>query len=50
MGRVIKFYETEAGANPVKDYLDTLNDDQAEKVTWVMRLVERLDIVPVKFF
>ena len=50
MGRVIKFYETEAGVKPAKEYLDTLNDDQAEKVTWVMRLVERLDVVPTKFF
>jgi phage-related protein len=50
MGRVIKFYETEAGVKPVKEYLDTLDDGQTEKATWVMRLVERLDIVPVKFF
>jgi len=30
--------------------MDTLSSKQAQKVTWVMQLVEELEIVPVKYF
>ena len=30
--------------------LDSLTDDQAKKVTWVLRLIERLEIVPIQYF
>lgn len=46
----IIFYRTESGYCPVEEFLDTLSSKQAQKVTWVMQLVEELEIVPVKYF
>lgn len=48
--REIIFYRTESGYCPVEEFLDTLSSKQAQKVTWVMQLVEELEIVPVKYF
>jgi len=48
--REIIFYRTESGKCPVEEFLDTLSSKQAQKVTWVMQLVEELNIVPVKYF
>jgi phage-related protein len=46
----IVFYRTESGVCPVEDFLDSLSSKQAQRVTWVMQLVEELEIVPVKYF
>ncbi|WP_342780484.1 type II toxin-antitoxin system RelE/ParE family toxin [Gracilimonas mengyeensis] len=35
---------------PVKDFLDSLPSKHAQKVTWVLELVEKLDQVPVQYF
>jgi phage-related protein len=48
--RGIVFYRTESGNCPVEEFLDTLSSKQAQKVTWVMQLIEELEIVPVKYF
>ncbi len=48
--REIVFYRTDSGNCPVEDFLDTLSSKQAQKVTWVMQLVEDLELVPVKYF
>jgi phage-related protein len=48
--RSIKFYTTAGGRCPVGDFLDSLSDPDARKVTWILRLVERLDIVPSQYF
>jgi len=48
--REIVFYRTESGDCPVEEFLDTLSAKQAQKVTWVMELIEDLEVVPVKFF
>ena len=48
--RKIIFYRLANGACPVQEYLDTLSSKQAEKVFFVLDLIESLDIVPVKFF
>jgi phage-related protein len=34
----------------VEEFLDSLSDRQAQKVTWVLRLVEKLEIVPKQYF
>ncbi len=47
--RTIEFYRTPAGTCPVEDYLDSLSDQHAQKVAWVLRLVERLDRVPEQY-
>ena len=34
----------------MQEFLDSLTDQQAQKVSWVLRLLERLDIVPIQYF
>lgn len=48
--REIEFYRTGSGQNPIEDFLDQLPAKSAQKVTWVLRLVEDLDQVPSKYF
>ena len=48
--RTIEFYRTSAGTCPVEAFLDSLSDQHAQKVAWVLRLVERLDMVPQQYF
>ena len=48
--RTIQFYRTASGRNPVEEFLDSLSDRDAQKVTWVLRLIERIDIVPQQYF
>jgi phage-related protein len=48
--REIHFYRTEAGRCPVEEFLDSLSGRQAQKVTWVLRLIEELDTVPAQYF
>jgi phage-related protein len=48
--RKIIFYHLENGKSPIVDFLDTLTDKQAEKVFFVLDLIETIDIVPGKFF
>jgi phage-related protein len=46
----IKFYKTQSGKIPVKEFLDSLPSKHAQKVAWVLELVEKLDQVPVQYF
>lgn len=46
----IQFYRTASGNCPVEDFLDKLNDKQAKKVLWVLRLVRDLDFIPKAYF
>jgi hypothetical protein len=48
--RKIIFYRTVSGQNPIEDFLDQLSAKSAQKVTWVLKLVEDLDQVPSKYF
>lgn len=48
--REIHFYRTESGICPVEEFLDSLSSIQAQKVTWVLQLIEEIDIVPVQYF
>jgi phage-related protein len=47
--RSIQFYRTENGKCPVEEFLDSLTDKHAQRVTWVLRLVERMDRVPDQY-
>ncbi len=42
----IVFYRTESGKCPVEEFLDSLTAKQAQKVVWVLNLIEELDDVP----
>jgi phage-related protein len=48
--RDIEFYKTSNGRCPVEEFLDSLSDKHAQKVAWVLRLVEKFDIVPDQYF
>jgi len=48
--RTIQFYRSSSGKSPVEEFLDSLSDRHAQKVAWVLRLVEQLDIVPQQYF
>ncbi|HLG29665.1 MAG TPA: type II toxin-antitoxin system RelE/ParE family toxin [Candidatus Brocadiales bacterium] len=50
MGRIVTFYKTADGKCPVRDFLDSLPGKVAQKVTWVLNLLEDLDIVPSSYF
>jgi len=48
--REIHFYRSESDACPVEEFLDSLTGKQAQKVAWVLQLIEDMDIVPVQYF
>jgi phage-related protein len=50
MVREVRFYKTASGRCPVREFLDSLNGRQAQKVTWVLSLIEDLGTVPAKYF
>lgn len=45
----VRFYRTISEECPVETYLDSLPGKQAQKVVWVLRLVEQLDPVPTQY-
>jgi phage-related protein len=48
--RSIIFYRTRKGECPVQDFLDSLPGKVAQKITWVLKLVEDLEVVPSTYF
>lgn len=48
--REILFYESPNGEKPVEKFLNELSGKQAAKVTWVLSLIEEMDIVPRQYF
>ena len=50
MGRNIVFYRTETGKCPVEEFLDSLQTKEAQKVSWVLRLIQEFDKVPSQYF
>jgi phage-related protein len=48
--RTIEFYRTANGRCPVEEFLDSLSDQHVQKITWVLRLVERIDMAPPQYF
>jgi phage-related protein len=50
VSRVVTFYTTVSGNCPIKEFLDSLPAKAAQKVTWVLRLLEDLNIVPSSYF
>ena len=47
---MLVFYRTDKGQCPVAEFLDSLPSRVAQKVTWVLRLIQELDIVPRQYF
>ncbi|MHB1646906.1 MAG: type II toxin-antitoxin system RelE/ParE family toxin [Candidatus Acididesulfobacter diazotrophicus] len=50
MHRIIIFYKTLEGSCPVKEFLDSLDGKVAQKITWVLSLLEDLDNIPSLYF
>jgi phage-related protein len=50
MVREIIFYKSGGNRSPINEFLDTLSSKQAQKVAWVLNLIEELDIVPGQYF
>ena len=50
MSREILFYRTATQKCPVEDFLDSLPPKVVQKVTWVLGLLEDLDVIPAQYF
>ena len=50
MGRTVIFYKTADGKCPVQEFLDSLPGKAAQKVAWVLNLLEDVQIVPSSYF
>lgn len=48
--RAINFYRTRFGRCPVEEFLDALTSKQAQKIAWVLQLIEELEVVPTQYF
>ena len=48
--RKIKFYRFETGKSPVEEFFGSLTNKQFEKISFVLDLIEQIDIVPRKYF
>jgi len=48
--RKIKFYRLESGKSPVEAFFDSMTNKQFEKISFVLDLIEQIDIVPRKYF
>lgn len=47
---VIQFYKDKKGNSPIKEFLEKLDSKQAQKVTWVLNLIEEHEHVPKTYF
>ena len=47
--RNIIFYKTESGKCPIEEFLDSLTPKEAQKVTWVLKIIEELPVVPKQY-
>ena len=50
MGRTVIFYRTSNNKCLVEEFLDTLPSKAAQKVLWVLKLLEDLDRIPAQYF
>jgi phage-related protein len=48
--RTINFYRRPNGQSPIEEFLDSLTGKQAQKVLWVLALIEELEIIPRQYF
>ncbi|MHB8846412.1 MAG: type II toxin-antitoxin system RelE/ParE family toxin [Nitrospirota bacterium] len=48
--RKVQFYRTADGKCPLREFLEVLPVKAAQKVTWVLKLLEDLEIVPASYF
>lgn len=46
----VQFFRRADGSSPVEEFIDGLTDKQAQKVAWVLKLIEDLDIIPAPYW
>lgn len=46
----INFYKTEFGDCPIEQFLNSLTSKQAQKVLWVLKLLEEAPVPPAQYF
>ncbi|MGC1392833.1 MAG: type II toxin-antitoxin system RelE/ParE family toxin [Coleofasciculaceae cyanobacterium] len=46
----VVFYRTDLERCPIQEFLDSLSGKQAQKVLWVLRLIEDFESVPSQYF
>ena len=50
MRRTVIFHKTLEGRRPVREFLDSLDGKIAQKIVWVLNLLEDLDNIPSLYF
>ena len=48
--RTVVFYRSADGKCPIEDFLNALPGKVAQKIAWVLRLLEDLEFVPARYF
>ena len=48
--RTVNFYRLPNGQSPIEEFLDTLTGKQAQKILWVLQLIEELQSIPRQYF
>jgi len=48
--RKVDFYRLPNSNSPVEAFLDTLTGKQAQKILWVLQLIEELETIPRQYF
>ena len=44
------FYKLKSGKSPIEEFLDSLSSKEAQKVIWVLQLIEEANTVSAKFY
>ena len=50
MVREVVFYKLGSGKSPIDEFMDSVSSKQAQKILWVLSLVEELDVIPRQYF
>jgi len=48
--RKVNFYKLGSGTSPIDDFLDSLPGKEVQKITWVLKIIEELNIIPKHYF
>lgn len=46
----VLFFKRADGSSPVEEFIDKLTDKQAQKVAWVLKLIDDLDDIPAQYW
>jgi phage-related protein len=47
--KTIRFYRISSGKCPVEEFLDSLSGKAAQKVAWMLQLIEELEAIPEQY-